>query len=120
MTQDADSNYVTEREIQNIFSFEVTKLDKDIWPRENEMCPRTLIMEHFERLRYELLKIARRPRVHILGSDRESGTVPIPPEPTDWDSTASLESERNKQRHIEKARASRSAAMGLGRGENGT
>lgn len=120
---DADDNYCTLREIQNVFSHEMAKLDKDIWPRENSGSPpRSLVLEHFERFKHELFKVARKPRkhqsVHISPSDRPSGESPELPEPSEWDTVAQAEFERNKQRHIEDtARARRSAALGLGRGE---
>jgi hypothetical protein len=114
-TKDGDP-YVTDREILNVFSFEIRKLDEDIWPL-GASPPRSQVMAHFDRLKHELLKISRIPRrVFIDNSNRPSGEEGLHDEPTDWQTTAEADFERNKQRHYEKVRSNRGHPMGLGRG----
>lgn len=118
MTKDGD-HYVTDREILNVFAFEIRKLDEEIWPRENGSPSRVEVLAHFERLKHELLKVSRTPRrVFVNDSDRQGAAEIVQPEPSDWESTAQADFERNKQRYYEKARSHRSAHVGLGSGES--
>lgn len=114
-TKDGD-HFVTDREILNVFAFEIRKLDEEIWPRENGSPSRNQVLAHFERLKHELLKVSRAPRrVFIDDSNRPSAEETIqPPEPSDWESTATADFERNKQRYYEKMRSHRGSPMGLG------